>query len=72
MTSLDELDACGVPVLFVAGVEDVLFPPQEIEAAQRSMQHAEFIAIEEAGHSAYFEAPHVFNERVFDWLAKHQ
>jgi 3-oxoadipate enol-lactonase len=72
MTSLDELDACGVPVLFVAGVEDVLFPPQEIEAAQRSMQHAEFIAIEDAGHSAYFEAPHAFNERVFDWLSAHQ
>jgi 3-oxoadipate enol-lactonase len=72
MTSLQELDACGVPVLFVAGNEDVLFPPQEIEAAQRQMKHAEYIEIEDAGHSAYFEAPHVFNERVFEWLEGHQ
>ncbi|MDR5815670.1 MULTISPECIES: alpha/beta hydrolase [unclassified Caballeronia] len=68
MTSLEELDACGVPVLFVAGNEDVLFPPREIEAAQRTMTHADYLEIDAAGHSAYFEAPHVFNEQVFAWL----
>ncbi|WP_162600631.1 alpha/beta hydrolase [Paraburkholderia sp. C35] len=71
LTSLAALDACGVPVLFVAGVEDVLFPPQEIQNAQRLMRHAEYLEIADAGHSAYFEAPQVFNEAVFAWLARH-
>ncbi|SAK49064.1 3-oxoadipate enol-lactonase [Caballeronia fortuita] len=69
MTSLAALDACGVPVLFVAGNEDVLFPPQEIRAAQQSMARADYLEIEAAGHSAYFEAPQAFNGRVFEWLA---
>lgn len=71
LTSLDALDACGVPTLFVAGVEDVLFPAEEIRRAQSLMRGAEFLEIAGAGHSAYFEAPHVFNEAVFAWLARH-
>lgn len=71
LTSLAALDACGVPVLFVAGVEDVLFPPETIRAAQQRMANAEYLEIAAAGHSAYFEAPHVFNEAVRAWLARH-
>jgi 3-oxoadipate enol-lactonase len=70
LTSLATLDACGVPVLFVAGVEDVLFPPQEVRDIQRRMSRAGYLEIADAGHSAYFEAPHVFNGKVGAWLAR--
>ncbi|MCP1120800.1 alpha/beta fold hydrolase [Robbsia andropogonis] len=63
-----ELGALGLPILFVAGNEDVLFPPQEIAALAAATTGAEFLEIQDAGHSAYFEQPDVFNHAVKAWL----
>ena len=59
-----------VPVLFVAGVEDVLFPPREIHAIQSLTAGSDYLEIAAAGHSAYFEQPEVFNSAVYNWLAQ--
>ena len=66
--SADQLAATGVPILFVAGSEDVLFPPQEIYGFQQTLPGSTYLEIPCAGHSAYFEAPDAFNQQVFDWL----
>lgn len=69
LASAAELATTGVPILFVAGVEDVLFPPQEIRAFQQSLPGSAYLELANAGHSAYFEAPQAFNLQVYDWLA---
>ena len=68
--SAAQLSATGVPILFVAGSEDVLFPPNLIEAFQQTLPGSAFLEIADAGHSAYFEAPAVFNQQVYEWLAR--
>lgn len=66
----------GVPTLFVVGEEDVLFPPDLMRKAWREVPGADWIMLDRAGHSAYFEAPESFNKQVGDWLearmGKHQ
>jgi pimeloyl-ACP methyl ester carboxylesterase len=68
LASAAQLSATGVPILFVAGNEDVLFPSAYIHAFQRTLAGSAFIEIPGAGHSAYFEAPAAFNHQVYDWL----
>lgn len=63
-----QLSASGVPILFVVGREDVLFPPEHIQAFQQTLPGSTFLEIPGAGHSAYFEAPQVFNHKVYEWL----
>jgi pimeloyl-ACP methyl ester carboxylesterase len=58
----------GVPILYVAGVEDVLFPASEIAALAAMTPGAAYLEITAAGHSAYFEQPDVFNAHVMQWL----
>lgn len=68
LVSAAQLGATGVPILFVAGNEDVLFPSAHIHAFQRTVPGSAFLEIPGAGHSAYFEAPAAFNQQVYDWL----
>lgn len=66
--SVDELAATGVPILFVAGSEDVLFPPSIISAASRLVPGSRYVEVPAAGHSAYFEAPAAFNQALVRFL----
>lgn len=66
--SLDELAATGVPILFLAGSEDVLFPPSLIAAVSRLVPGSRYVEVPEAGHSVYFEAPDAFNDTVVRFL----
>lgn len=67
--TLAELGATKVPLLFVVGEEDVLFPPAEVKAAHLALPGSSFVELPQAGHSAYFETPVAFNEAVMSWLA---
>ena len=64
-----ELAATGVPVLFVVGEEDVLFPPDEVAAVQACVPGSSLARLPACGHSAYFESPDAFNGAVMGWLA---
>jgi pimeloyl-ACP methyl ester carboxylesterase len=66
--SLRELAATGIPTLFVAGEEDILFPPSLIRAVQERLPGSAFTAIPGVGHSAHFEAPEAFNAALTGWL----
>lgn len=66
--STGRLSATGVPALFIAGNEDVLFPVRAIRTVQAEVAGSRFIELSPAGHSAYFEQPDEFNRVVGDWL----
>ncbi len=61
------LAATGVPVLLVAGDEDVLFPAGEIALLHEQIQGSDFHCFTEVGHSPYFEAPGDFNRLLEQW-----
>jgi 3-oxoadipate enol-lactonase len=58
-----------VPVLFLTGGEDLIFPPGAAAAAASIMPSARYCCVPEAGHSLYFERAHVFNTLVDEFLA---
>ena len=69
---MDEITAAGarVPMLFLVGEEDILQPPEIVEAASKLVPHAEFAQIPGSGHSVYFEQPDLFNYEVERFLSK--
>lgn len=65
-----KLAETGVPVLFLVGEHDVLFPPDAVfEAHELVGPTSSFALIEGAGHSAYFERPVAFNAHLQSFLA---
>ena len=63
-----ELAATKVPILFVVGEEDVLFPPAEVRIVHEALDGSRFVELPASGHSAYFETPPAFNRAVLGWL----
>lgn len=61
---------CGtkVPILFVAGQEDVLFAPELIRSVHERVAGSGYAVIADAGHTPHFEQPVRFNGVVLDWL----
>jgi pimeloyl-ACP methyl ester carboxylesterase len=58
-----------VPTLVIAGSEDPLVPPAEVEALARLIPGAQLNFIPKAGHLVAFEQAAAFNEVVRNWLA---
>jgi pimeloyl-ACP methyl ester carboxylesterase len=65
----EALGATGVPILFLVGAEDALFPPELVADVQKLVKGSRFVELPRAGHSAYFESPAAFNQAVLDFLA---
>jgi pimeloyl-ACP methyl ester carboxylesterase len=63
-----ELARLALPVLFLVGAEDDIFPPALIEAAAKRVGGAQLAVIPKAGHSPYFERPEAFNREVLRFL----
>ena len=63
-----DLRALPIPVLFLVGEEDVLYPPDVIEMAAALVPGAELALVPDAAHSVYFEQPDVFNYQVQRFL----
>lgn len=64
----DEIAALGVPVLFVAGSHDEIFPAELLAASSRLIPRARYVEIPAAGHSPYFEQPAAWNDAVGSFL----
>jgi 3-oxoadipate enol-lactonase len=60
----EKLGAAGVPILFLVGSEDALFPRDIVADVQKLVKGSRFVEIQQAGHSAYFESPSQFNAAV--------
>lgn len=64
----EELASAGVPVLLLAGDEDIVMPPFAAEAIASVVPGARAARIPLAGHSGYFERADVFNRLVSEFL----
>ena len=62
------LKQCNVPVLLVAGDQDPLVPQSAMTLMASMLPYAVTRTIDDAGHSAYFERPAVFNRLVRSFL----
>ena len=68
--SHDDLAHLELPVLFVAGAEDPIFPPAVIREAAALVPNARIVEIPGAGHSPYFETALAWNDAVLDFLRR--
>ena len=64
----ERLAEAGVPILYIAGEEDVLVPPRAIEIASSQIPQARLARVTDAGHSVYYEQPERFNREVLEFL----
>jgi 3-oxoadipate enol-lactonase len=55
------LAASGIPLLFIVGDEDPIFPPDVIRMAAGLVPGARVVEIPGSGHSPYFEDPEAWN-----------
>jgi len=63
------LERLRMPIRFIAGERDRLFPARLIGQAQRKLPGSDLVTVEGCGHSVYFECPEEFNRAVLDFLA---
>jgi pimeloyl-ACP methyl ester carboxylesterase len=66
----EEAASIHVAVLFLYGEEDIVIPPEYLEAAAKLVPTARVQEIARAGHSAYFERAADFNTIVETFLAE--
>ncbi len=66
----DTVAALTMPVLFIAGEEDIVIPPQVCELAMQHFPNARLARVPQAGHSVYFERPQAFNQIVERFLSE--
>jgi pimeloyl-ACP methyl ester carboxylesterase len=64
----ESLAQLAMPVLFIVGAEDQIFPPAAIQQAATLVPHALVVVISHAGHSPYFEQPEEWNQMVTRFL----
>ncbi len=58
----------GFPILFLAGVEDRLFPIEAVRLVQAEVAGSFLVEVNEAGHSAFLEASVQFNDTILSLL----
>ncbi|MGI9616258.1 MAG: alpha/beta fold hydrolase [Acidimicrobiales bacterium] len=63
-----DIAALDVPVLFVAGTYDQIFPADLLAASASLIPGARYVEIPAAGHSPYFEQPDAWNDAVGNFL----
>jgi pimeloyl-ACP methyl ester carboxylesterase len=64
------LEMIKTPVLLMTGAADLYAPPPLMRLYAARIKHAESVIIPEAGHSAYWEQPELFNRAVLDFIRK--
>jgi pimeloyl-ACP methyl ester carboxylesterase len=69
---IEQLVASRIPILFLVGSKDILFPPDLVNAVHQLIPNSRCREIEDAGHSVYFEKPRQFNDAVLAFLQEHR
>jgi len=65
------LEGIKVPTLLLTGDADMFAPPFVLGLFAARIKNAESVIVPEAGHSAYWEQPEVFNRAVLSFIRKH-
>lgn len=64
----ESLGRLAMPVLLLTGDADLYMPPSVLRLLASKIPGAKSHVIPEAGHSAYWEQPHAFNQAILDFL----
>lgn len=70
--SIDAVAALEIPMLFILGDCDHVFPPEAARDIVARIPQAELTLVAGAGHSAYFERPEQFNRALLEHLTAHR
>ena len=65
------LETIKVPTLLLTGDADLFTPPAVLRWFSARMKTSASVIVPEAGHSAYWEQPEVFNRAVLDFVRRH-
>lgn len=65
------LEEMKVPTLLVTGDADLYAPPAVLRLFAARIKNSESVILPEAGHSAYWEQPEIFNRTVLEFIRKH-
>jgi pimeloyl-ACP methyl ester carboxylesterase len=57
----ERLAALAMPVLCIAGEEDIVIPPETVRILAGAVPNGRFVGVPRAGHSVYFERAEEFN-----------
>ena len=68
-TTTEQLAVLQMPVLCLAGEEDIVIPPDAVRLLAEALPDAGFVPVPRAGHSVYFERAEFFNTLVGEFLA---
>lgn len=60
----------GLPVLVLAGVDDLVTPSEHSEAIARLLPEAELVLVPDAGHLVMLEHPELVTDRLADLLVR--
>jgi 3-oxoadipate enol-lactonase len=71
-TPVERYAAARVPTLFLTSDEDGLTWPELSKKVHEQVPGSRLVRVEAAGHSTYFERPHVFNREVGGFLKEHR
>lgn len=63
-----ELAAIQVPIMFLAGQDDIVFPIEAIRLVQEQVTDSFIVEFDHCGHSAFFEKPIEFNDSLLSFL----
>ncbi len=64
----EELAGKGYPILFLCGVDDIIFPIEAIRLVQAAVAGSFLVEVNDAGHSAFLEQPVQFNDTILSLL----
>ncbi len=66
--TVEQLADTKIPILFLVGGEDILFPPEIVLGVHQMIPGSQYLEVPGAGHSVYFEIPKSFNNAVYAFL----
>jgi pimeloyl-ACP methyl ester carboxylesterase len=65
------LEGISVPTLLLTGDADLYAPPPILRLFAARIKRSQSVVVPEAGHSAYWEQPEIFNRSVLEFIRKH-
>jgi pimeloyl-ACP methyl ester carboxylesterase len=69
--TLSLFEQIHIPTLLISGGADMTAPPPLMRLFASRIKDAEFLVVPNAGHSAYWEEPEVFNRATLEFIRKH-
>ena len=69
--TFSSLEAITTPMLLLTGGADLYAPPPVLRLFAARIKGAQSVVVPEAGHSAYWEQPELFNREVLGFIGRH-